>query len=94
MHDVYPTARVRVLVNVDSLRIGMEGEVELTPRIQSLLASGYLRLVGHVMRPVAPPLAPVPEPLAVADPAAPPAPTKAPRKKKAVADDASSEGGS
>jgi hypothetical protein len=39
---------VRVVVNVDSLRKGFEGEVELTPRIQKLVTAGYLQILGHV----------------------------------------------
>jgi hypothetical protein len=39
---------VRATVNVDSLRAGDEGEVELTPRIQALVDRGYLAILGHV----------------------------------------------
>lgn len=103
-YDDYPIARVRVLVNVDNLRIGMEDDVELTPRIQGLLASGYLRLIGHVTppTPAAPPAPVVPPepprallgvvPLAEEEPDTV-APRRTPRKKK-VADDAGSESGS
>lgn len=60
--EVFPLVYVRVCVNVDSLRIGYEGEVELTPRIQQLVRSGYLKILGHVWVP--------PEPEPVATPAA------------------------
>lgn len=56
-NEALPVVYVRVCVNVDSLRIGYEGEVELTPRIQKLVQSGYLQILGHVW--VAPELAPV-----------------------------------
>lgn len=80
-----PVVRVRVARNVDNLRAGDEGDVELTPRIEKLIAGGYLVLLGHV---TLPPGAPdVPE--SVADPA--PAPRARSRKKVA---DAGSESGS
>jgi len=96
-HDDYPVALVRVVVNVDNLRRGMEAEVELTPRINSLLASGYLQLIGHVRAPApaVPPVAaftltPIPpiEPISVVDDPTP----RRPKKRKT--DDAGSEGGS
>ena len=49
-----PVVYVRVVVNVDSLRKGFEGEVELTPRIQRLISSGYLQILGHVWEPPGP----------------------------------------
>lgn len=52
-----PVVYVRVCVNVDSLRRGYEGEVELTPRIQKLVGAGYLQILGHVWVP------PEPEPV-------------------------------
>lgn len=60
MSEDEPTVRVRVEVNIDSLRRGWEGDVELTPRIQALLNRGYLRLLGHVLPPAS---APAPEPM-------------------------------
>lgn len=36
------------MVNVDSMRRGQVGRVELTPRIQSLVDRGYLKIRGHV----------------------------------------------
>jgi len=76
-----PVVRVRVARNVDNLREGYEAEVELTPRIDKLIAAGYLLLLGHVTLPAeALPVADVPR-------------VKRPGKKKAV-DDASSTGGS
>lgn len=64
-----PVVYVRVCVNVDSLRIGYEGEVELTPRIQKLVSAGYLQILGHVWVPPEPqpepqPVVPVPVTLA------------------------------
>jgi len=100
-HDDYPVALVRVVVNVDNLRRGMEAEVELTPRINSLLASGYLQLIGHVRAPAPAPapavppvaaftLTPIPpiEPISVVDDPTP----RRPKKRKT--DDAGSEGSS
>ena len=49
-----PVVYVRVVVNVDSLRRGYEGEVELTPRIQQLVKAGYLQILGHVWVPPEP----------------------------------------
>jgi hypothetical protein len=66
---------VRVCVNVDSLRIGYEGDVELTPRIQKLVSAGYLQILGHVWVP------PEPEPPTMAPATvASPTRTRAPRK--------------
>lgn len=81
-----PVVRVRVARNVDNLRQGDEGDVELTPRIDKLIAGGYLLLLGHVtLEPTATPLPP--EPLADDTPA-----PRRPSRKKAT--DASSESGS
>lgn len=99
--DDYPVALVRATVNVDSLRAGMEAEVELTPRINSLLASGYLKLIGHVRMPTpsTPPAAafaptPIPPiaPIAAGDDPAPPPRTRPARKR--AADNASGTGDS
>jgi hypothetical protein len=78
-----PVVRVRVSVNVDSLRRGWEGEVELTPRIQTLVRAGYLTILGHVWSP--PPAAvdvaaPATPPVAEASPVANRSRTRAPRK--------------
>ncbi len=54
--DDEPVVRVRVLVNVESLRKGWEGEVELSPRIQRFVDSGYLQIIGHVWEPLAEPV--------------------------------------
>ncbi len=55
-----PVVYVRVAVNVNSLRRGEEGEVELTPTIQQLINAGYLQIIGHVWVPPGPePVAPV-----------------------------------
>ena len=65
-----PVVYVRVMVNVDGLRVGEEGEVELSPRIEKMIRSGYLQIVGHVLPPAAPlwldpePAPPVAEPVA------------------------------
>ena len=71
-----PVVYVRVVVNVDSLRRGYEGEVELTPRIQQLVKAGYLQILGHVWGPPEP--APVVEvaPVVLASPTR----TRAPRR--------------
>jgi hypothetical protein len=58
-----PLVEVEVMVNVDSMRRGQVGRVELTPRIQSLADRGYLKIRGHVATPAievfsAPPEAP------------------------------------
>lgn len=81
-----PLVEVRVLVNVDGLRRGQVGQVELTPRIQLLADRGYLRILGHVnVVPVAPV---VPEPPAPTEtPAARPRPSRAKRKPSAVLPD-------
>lgn len=50
--EAVPVVEVRVMVNVGALRRGDEGEVELTPEIQRLARSGYLRILGHVLPPV------------------------------------------
>lgn len=91
-----PVVYVRVCVNVDSLRIGYEGEVELTPRIQKLVSAGYLQILGHVW--VAPRLEPavrtvrvvpvVDTPVAVASPTRVRAPRKAVEDGAAGADQA------
>lgn len=44
-----PVVYVRVMVNVDGLRVGEEGEVELSPRIEKMIKSGYLQIIGHVL---------------------------------------------
>lgn len=49
-----PVVYVRVMVNVDGLRVGEEGEVELSPRIEKMIKSGYLQIIGHVLPPAAP----------------------------------------
>lgn len=41
-------ALVEVVVSHDLLVAGEQGEVELTPRVRSLLERGYLRLLGNV----------------------------------------------
>lgn len=48
------------MVNVDSMRRGQVGRVELTSRIQSLADRGYLKIRGHVDVPAVkvPPVAP------------------------------------
>lgn len=84
--EVLPVVHVRVCVNVDSLRIGYEGEVELTPRIQRLIQSGYLQILGHVLAPVAP----EPAPPAVTAPVPVASPTRT-RVRKAVDDGAGAD---
>lgn len=79
-----PVVRVRVARNVDNLRAGYEDDVELTPRIDKLIAGGYLLLLGHVTLPVATAAASAPDPVADLPPT---------RRRKKVAD-AGSEGGS
>ncbi len=62
------TVLVRVVVNVDNLRRGYEGEVELTPRIQALVAAGYLQILGHLWvapSPLASPMPPEIPPVAL-----------------------------
>lgn len=76
-----PTVSVRVMVNVDNLRRGEEGEVELTPRIQQLVRAGYVKILGHVL-PVAPPA-----PVVATAPVANPTRTRA-KPARAVADGA------
>lgn len=92
MPDDEPMVRVRVEVNIDSLRRGWEGNVELTPRIQGLLNRGYLRLLGHVAPPTPPPVAvvapapPAPPETPVEPPSVSPVkrrPSAAPRRKAA-----------
>lgn len=80
--EALPVVEVRVMVNVDGLRRGEEGEVELTPRIQQLVRSGYMRILGHVL-PGAPEPAP---PATVANPAR----TRA--KRARVVDDGAADG--
>jgi hypothetical protein len=80
-----PVVRVRVARNVDNLRAGYEGDVELTPRIDKLIAGGYLLLLGHVTLPLTAASAPDP----VDDPAA-----QAPAKPRKKAANARSESGS
>ena len=82
-----PVVYVRVCVNVDSLRIGYEGEVELTPRIQKLVSAGYIQILGHAWVP--------PEPAPVAPAAAAPATVASPtrtriQRKAATGDGAAS----
>ena len=82
--DGLPVVYVRVVVNVDSLRKGFEGEVELTPRIQKLVTAGYLQILGHVWTPPEPepvaPVVPAPvEPVRLASPTR----TRVPAKKAA-----------
>lgn len=48
MQEPGPLVRVLVMVNVDSLRRGWTGEVELDGRIELLVRRGYLRVLGHV----------------------------------------------
>lgn len=50
-----PVVYVRVMVNVEGLRVGEEAEVELEPRIQRMIDSGYLKILGHVYSPPPPP---------------------------------------
>lgn len=81
-----PVVYVRVLVNVDGLRVGEEGEVELSPRIEKMIKSGYLQIIGHVWEPPAPsPFAGVPEAVTVsaeyAGPVANPTRSRAPAKE-------------
>jgi hypothetical protein len=71
------------MVNVEGLRVGEEAEVELEPRIQKMIDSGYLRILGHVY---VPPPSPVPVPPVAA--LASPTRVRAPRKE--VADGAES----
>lgn len=78
--DDHPVVLVRVTVNVDSLRRGWEGEVELTPRIQTLVRSGYLQILGHVWTP------PEPAPDAPEPPAVVANPTRIRAKRKAGGD--------
>jgi len=61
-----PIVYVRAMVNVNHLRRGDEGEVELTPTVERLVRSGYLEILGHVLRDPQPPVA---EPAPVANPA-------------------------
>ena len=75
-----PVVRVRVTVNVDSLRRGWEGEVELTPRIQTLVRAGYLTILGHVWSPPAAPVEPPTPPPMAEVPLANRSRTRAPRK--------------
>lgn len=44
-----PVVFVRVMVNVEGLRVGEEAEVEVNPRIQKMIDSGYLQILGHVL---------------------------------------------
>lgn len=85
-----PVVYVRVRVNVDSLRIGYEGEVELTPRIQKLVSAGYLQILGHVWVPPEPePVIPaVTTPVTVASPTRTRVPRKAAGSGAASADQA------
>lgn len=81
-----PVVYVRVCVNVDNLRIGYEGDVELTPRIQKLVNAGYIQILGHVWVP------PEPEPVAAApvEPVALASPTRT-RVRKAARDGAGAD---
>lgn len=63
------------MVNVDSMRRGQIGQVELSPRIQALLDAGYLRLRGHVDAPI------IKAPPAVLEQAETAAPTEPPKKR-------------
>jgi len=88
-----PLVRVEVMVNVDSMRRGQVGEVELTPRIQSLASRGYLKIHGHVnaaaveVLPVAPE---APEPAALPEtPARRSRPSRAKPKPTATPPEAS-----
>lgn len=78
--DELPVVEVEVLVNVDSLRRGERGEVELTSRIQQLVHSGYMRILGHVQT------APAPAVVAAEPPAASVASPTRTRARKAVSD--------
>lgn len=71
--DGHPLVLVRVGVNVDNLRAGDEGEVELTPRIQGLISAGYVQILGHIPQPPLTPSVLPPEPT--------PHPVAAPRRK-------------
>lgn len=66
--DDLPVVYVRVGVNVDSLRRGFEGEVELTPRIQQLISAGYLQILGHVWVPPEPEVVTPTAPVTLASP--------------------------
>lgn len=80
MGGIEPLVQVEVLVNVEGLRRGWVGQVELTPRIEMLADRGYLRILGHVnTAPVAPP--------AVLEPPAPiELPPAAPKRSRAKRD--------
>lgn len=82
--DNDPLVEIKVLVNVDSMRRGQVGQVELTPRIQGLVNRGYLQILGHVHTPEAEvfPVAPeLPEPVALVE-----APAKRSRPSRAKRD--------
>lgn len=70
-----PLVEVEVVVNVDSMRRGQVGQVELSPRIQALIDRGYLKLLGHVHVPAVEVF-----PVALEAPE-PPTPTKTPAKR-------------
>ncbi len=71
-----PLVTVEVMVNVEGLRRGWVGQVELTPRIGLLVSRGYLRVLGHVETAVVIP----PPPVASETPEAA-APTELPTKR-------------
>lgn len=74
--EAEPLVEVEVLVNVEGLRRGWRGQVELSPRIEMLVGRGYLRITGHAdASPVALPVAPGPTPISV--------PESAPRRSRA-----------
>lgn len=81
MQEPGPLVRVLVVVNVDSLRRGWVGEVELDGRIELLVRRGYLRVLGHVD--AVPEAAPVV--LAVEPPVYTPPVVQAPRKPRKTA---------
>lgn len=78
MSDKELLVDVEVMVNVDSMRRGQVGQVELSPRIQALVDRGYLKILGHAApAPEAPPSSVKLSPLATGE-AESPAPTEAP----------------
>ena len=77
MSEKEPLVEIQVMVNVDSMRRGQVGEVELSARIQSLVDRGYLRILGHVEVPFV-----APEPLAQPTPPEPPARRSRPSRAK------------
>jgi len=72
------------MVNIDSMRRGQVGQVELSPRIQALIDRGYLKLLGHVHVPAVEVLPVAPE---APEPSAPPkTPAKRVRPSRAKRD--------